>query len=129
MLNSVRAVPRTRSAPEQPGADRRGSRRTGRPLWLLAPGGVLMTVVIVIPFVVAVVRAGRARAQYTFREWLSAPFLGPANYVEAVTESALPHAIWVSLSAAVIATAVAVPRGVLAAQTTPNPFPRRGLVR
>src|SRR6185295_6183464 len=105
MLKSVRAVPRTRSAPEQPGTDRRGSLRTGRPLWLLLPGGGLMTVVIVIPFVVAVVISVLDLDQYTFREWLSAPFVGPANYVEAIVESALPHAIWISVSAAVIATA------------------------
>src|SRR5258705_12793184 len=86
-----RTVLRTRSAPS--GADRRRRpHRQHRPLWLLVPGAVLMTVVIVIPFVVAVVISLLDLDQYTFRQWLSAPFIGIDNFVEAVTGSARPPA-------------------------------------
>jgi multiple sugar transport system permease protein len=129
MLRSVRAAPRTRSAPEVSGAGRPRQRRTGRPLWLLAPGSVLMTLVILIPFAVAVTISLLDLDQYTFRKWLSAPFIGLDNYVEALTDSALPHAIWVSVSAAVIATAGAVPLGILGALSTQDRFRGRGLVR
>jgi multiple sugar transport system permease protein len=98
-------------------------------MWLLLPGSVLMTVVIVIPFVVAVVISLLDLDQYTFREWLSAPFIGVENFIEAITESAMPHAIWVCVSAAVIATAGAVPLGVLGALTTQDRFRGRAVVR
>jgi multiple sugar transport system permease protein len=133
VLGSVRTVPR--SAAEVSAADRRRPgrprrpARAHRPLWLLLPGSILMTVVIVIPFVVAVVISLLDLDQYTFRQWLSAPFIGIANFVEAVTGSAMPHATWVCVSAALIATAGAVPLGVLGALTTQDRFRGRALVR
>src|SRR5258706_1494657 len=88
-----------------------------------------MTLVILIPFAVAVTISLLDLDQYTFRKWLSAPFIGLDNYVEALTDSALPHAIWVSVSAAVVATAGAVPLGILGALTTQDRFRGRSLVR
>ncbi len=129
MLRSGRAVPRIRPAPAPPGAGRRRPGRLNRPLWLLLPGTVLMTLVIAVPFVVALIISLLDLDQYTFRQWLSAPFIGLGNYVEAVTASPLPHAIWVSVSAALIATAGAVPLGVLGALSTQDRFRGRGLVR
>jgi multiple sugar transport system permease protein len=100
-----------------------------RPLWLLGPGLALMAVVIVVPLAVAVIISTLDLDQYTFRQWLSAPFIGLDNYVEALTRSDLPHAVWVSAASAVLATAVAVPIGVVAALTTHNRFRGRGIVR
>jgi multiple sugar transport system permease protein len=100
-----------------------------RPLWLLAPGLTLMSVLIVVPLVVAVIVSTLDLDQYTFRKWLSAPFLGLGNYTEALTRSDLPHAVWVSAASAGLATLVALPIGVVAALTTHNWFPGRGLVR
>jgi len=96
---------------------------------LLGPGLVLMAVVIVVPLVVAVIISTLDLDQYTFRQWLGAPFVGLANYAEALTGSDLPHAVWVSVAAATLATAVALPLGVVAALTAHNRFPGRGLVR
>lgn len=98
-------------------------------LWLLAPGGVLTVAVIVVPFAVAIVMSLLDLDQYTFRQWLSAPFIGIGNYVEALTKTNLLHGIWVSGSAAVVATLVALPLGVAAALTTHLPFRGRALIR
>jgi multiple sugar transport system permease protein len=95
----------------------------------MLPGLGLMTVVIVIPFAVAVIISTLDLDQYTFRSWLSAPFVGLGNYTEALGGSRLLHAIWVSVSIAVLATVVAVPLGVLGALSTQDRFRGRGLVR
>ena len=67
------------------------------------PGGLLMTLIIVIPLLLAVYISLIDLDQYTLRRWLEAPFIGLQNYVEAF-QSGLPHSIWISVSFAVIAT-------------------------
>jgi multiple sugar transport system permease protein len=119
--------------PGQLAGGRRAKRRRGvnerhRPLWLLAPGGVLMTLVILIPLLLAVYIALIDLDQYTLRRWLEAPFIGVQNFVEAF-QSGLLHSIWISVSFAVISTAATVPFGVAAAVATQNRFRGRGLVR
>ncbi|WP_245601869.1 carbohydrate ABC transporter permease [Hamadaea tsunoensis] len=109
------------------------SQATGRrgriPWWMLVPGGLLMIVVIVVPLLAAVQISLLDLDQYTFREWLSAPFAGLANYTGALRDSSLLHAVWVSLGYSVIVTVVTVPIGVAAAVATHNAFRGRGLVR
>lgn len=100
-----------------------------RPLWMLAPGGILMIIVIVIPLAVAVWIALLDLDQYTLRQWTSAPFIALANFGEAITDSPLPHAMWISVSLAVLVTLVALPIGTAAAIATQNAFRGRGLVR
>jgi multiple sugar transport system permease protein len=100
-----------------------------RPLWMLLPGGVLMLAIIVVPLLVGFFIAMLDLDQYTLRQWFSAPFVGFANFAEAVTNSPLLHAIWISVSLAVLVTAVTVPIGVAAAVSTQNRFRGRGLVR
>jgi multiple sugar transport system permease protein len=107
---------------------RRGVTERQRPLWLLAPGGVLMTLVIGIPLLLALYIALIDLDQYTLRRWLQAPFIGVANFTEAF-QSGLLHSIWISVSFAVIATVVTVPIGVAAALVTQNRYRGRGLVR
>lgn len=114
-------------------ADRRERRRRGvterqRPLWLLIPGGSLLTVIIVIPLLLAVYLSLIDLDQYTLRRWLRAPFIGVQNYVEAF-HSGLPHSMWISVSFAVVSTIATVPIGVAAAIATQNRFRGRGLVR
>jgi multiple sugar transport system permease protein len=114
----------------QPVRGRRDRRpRRGRPFWMLAPGGTLTLLVVVIPFLVAVYISFLDLDQYTFRRWVHAPFIGIDNYVDAWRHSDLLHAVWVSGSAAVIATVVALPVGMAAALTTHNRFPGRAAVR
>jgi len=100
-----------------------------RPLWMLLPGGLLMLAIIVVPLLVGFFIAMLDLDQYTLRQWFSAPFVGFANFAEAFTNSPLLHSIWISVSLAVLVTAVTVPIGVAAAISTQNRFRGRGLVR
>jgi multiple sugar transport system permease protein len=95
---------------------------------MLTPGGVLMTFVIVIPFLLGLYISLIDLDQYTLRRWLSAPFIGLANYVESLS-SGLPSAIWISVSFALISTIVTLPIGVAAAIVTQNKYRGRALVR
>ncbi|AGZ41648.1 carbohydrate ABC transporter permease [Actinoplanes friuliensis] len=115
-------------APDSTGRRRRGVTERQRPLWLLAPGGLLMTLVIGLPLLVAVYIALIDLDQYTLRRWLQAPFVGLDNFVEAF-ESGLLHSIWISVSFAVIATVATVPLGVAAAVVTQNAYRGRAFVR
>ena len=115
------------TATTKPPAIRRQRRQ--RPLWMLAPGGVLILVVIVVPLLVALWISLLDLDQYTIREWVHAPFLGVKNYVEAVTDSDLLHSVWLSVFYAVLVTVVTTPIGIAAALATQQAFRGRGLVR
>jgi multiple sugar transport system permease protein len=103
--------------------------RRQRPLWMLAPGGVLMILVILVPLAVALLVSLLDLDQYTLREWTGAPFIGIDNYVEAVRETPLPHAIWVSVGYSALVTVATLPIGLAAALATSQRFPGRALVR
>ncbi|HEU5471010.1 MAG TPA: sugar ABC transporter permease [Actinophytocola sp.] len=109
--------PRTRAGPQR------------RPLWMLLPGGVLLVAVIAVPLLVAVLISLLELDQYTFRQWTGAPLVGLGNYLAAWRETALGHAVTVSLGYSAIVTAVITPMGVAAALATQNRFRGRGLVR
>jgi multiple sugar transport system permease protein len=111
------------------GRGRRGVTRRQRPLWMLAPGGLLMTVVIVVPLAVALYISLLDLDQYTFREWVHAPFIGVNNFIEAVRSADLVHSIVISVSYSLLVTVITLPIGVAAAMATQNAFPGRGLVR
>jgi multiple sugar transport system permease protein len=121
-----------------PGPPRTGGRSGGkpprplsrrqRPLWMLTPGGILMTLVIVIPFLLGIWISLTDLDQYSLRRWLSAPFIGFKNYVESLS-SGLPAAIWISISFALISTIVTLPIGVAAAIVTQNKYRGRALIR
>jgi multiple sugar transport system permease protein len=96
---------------------------------MLAPGGVLTVVVIVVPLLVAVYISLLDLDQYSIREWVHAPFLGVHNYVEAVRESSLPHSVWLSVLYAAIVTVATLPIGVAAALATQDAFRGRAAVR
>ena len=96
---------------------------------MLAPGGALMLVVIVIPLLLGLYIALTDLDQYSLRRWLSAPFVGVGNFTEAVTESSLLRSIWISVSFAVLSTIVTVPIGVAAAVVTQNAYRGRAFVR
>jgi multiple sugar transport system permease protein len=96
---------------------------------MLAPGGVLMFVVIVVPLAVALYVSLLDLDQYTFRQWVDAPFIKFGNYTEAIRESNLLHSIRVSVVYATIVTVATLPIGLAAALATQNRFRGRGLVR
>ena len=107
----------------------KGVTERNRPLWLLAPGGLLITVIILIPLVLALYMSVIDLDQYTLRKWLTTPFIGIENFVEAITKTSLLRSIWISISFSVIATVVTVPLGVAAAVVTQNPYRGRAIVR
>jgi multiple sugar transport system permease protein len=108
---------------------RRGLSERNRPLWMLLPGGILMTIVILVPLVLGIFMSTLDLDQYTLRKWVSAPFIGLANYIEAVTQTELFHAVWLSVSYSFIATVLALPIGIAAAVATQNAFKGRAVVR
>jgi len=119
------------AAPAEPGhrqPRRRGVTQQQRPLWLLAPGGLLMTVIVIIPLLLAIYISMIDLDQYTLRRWLDAPFIGLQNFTEAF-QSGLPKSIWISVSFAVLSTIATVPFGVAAAVATQNRYRGRAAVR
>jgi multiple sugar transport system permease protein len=120
--------PAGREPPVDKDGRRRGVTERQRPLWLLIPGGTLMTLVIGIPLLLAFYIALIDLDQYTLRRWLEAPFIGLGNFTEAF-ESGLLHSVWISVSFSVIATVATVPLGVAAAVVTQNAYRGRGWVR
>jgi multiple sugar transport system permease protein len=114
--------------PGRMGRRQRGVTERQRPLWLLLPGGILMTVIILIPLAMAVYMALTDLDQYTLRRWLDAPFIGLQNFGDAF-RSGLGHSIWLSVSFAVISTIVTIPLGVAAALVTQNPYRGRAIIR
>lgn len=108
---------------------RRGLSERNRPLWMLLPGGLLMTIVILLPLVLGIFMSMIDLDQYTLRKWVSAPFIGFNNYIEAVTRTELFHAVWLSVSYSFIATVLALPIGIAAAVATQNAFKGRAVVR
>src|SRR4051794_27407966 len=116
------------AAPPNRAPKRKGVSQQHRPLWLLAPGGLLMTLIIVIPLLLAVYISLIDLDQYTLRRWLDAPFIGLQNFTEAFT-SGLPKSIWISVSFAILSTLVTIPIGVAAAVVTQNAYRGRALVR
>ena len=122
-------TPSGRGGPTANVRHRRGVTASNRPLWMLIPGGVLMILVIVVPILLGLYMSVLNLDQYTLRQWLSAPFAGLGNYIEAVTDSPLLKSFWISLSFAVLSTAAAVPLGIAAAVATQNYFRGRAVVR
>jgi multiple sugar transport system permease protein len=124
------AEPHSAGRPKVPNKrKRKGVTERDRPLWLLAPGGLLITVIILIPLVLAIYMSVIDLDQYTLRKWLGTPFIGIENFVEAITKTDLLRSIWISVSFALISKAVTVPLGVAAAVVTHNPYRGRAVVR
>jgi multiple sugar transport system permease protein len=112
-----------------PGPGSRPGGAAGRPLWLLLPGGVLIAIVIAVPALLALWMSLIALDQYSLREWLGAPFIGAANYLETFADGRLLHSIWVSVAFGVLTTVFTLPIGVAAALAAHTAFRGRGLVR
>ncbi|MCA4134255.1 carbohydrate ABC transporter permease [Arthrobacter sp. M4] len=108
---------------------RKGLSERNRPLWMLIPGGALMLIIIVAPMLLGIYMSVLNLDQYTLRKWVSSPFVGLENFVEALTDSPLLHAVWLSVSYSLIAMIVTVPLGIAAAVATQNAFKGRALIR
>ena len=116
------------AGPKRTGPARPARRRQG-PLWLMTPGGVLLLVVVVVPFVLALWMSVTDLDQYTLRQWAGAPFLGLGNYVEAFASGPLLHSVWLSVAFSVLTTVLTLPLGLAAAFAAHDRFRGRGLVR
>jgi multiple sugar transport system permease protein len=108
---------------------RKGLSVRNRPLWMLIPGGALMFIIIVVPLVLGIYMSTLNLDQYTLRRWISSPFIGVENFVEALTSSPLLHATWLSVSYSLLAMVVTLPLGIAAAVATQNAFRGRAVVR
>ncbi len=114
----------------------RASRRVigGRPLWLTWPSVALLTLIVVVPFLIAFYISFLNLDQYTLRQWLRAPWVGLTNYVQALTAgnvlgaSAL-QSLGVSVGFSVLTTLFITPIGILAALTVNTPFRGRTIFR
>ena len=93
------------------------------------PNLILLTAVIVIPFLIGVYISFLDLDQYTLRKFFKAPFVGLQNYVEAFTSAGLLHSIWISLAFSILTTLVCTPIGLLAAMAVNTAFRGRFLVR
>lgn len=108
---------------------RRMSSEKNRPLWMLIPGGALMVIIVVLPMLLGIYMATLNLDQYSLRRWVSAPFIGAENFVEALTGTPLIRAIWLSVSYSLVAMIITLPLGIAAAVATQNAFKGRGIVR
>lgn len=95
----------------------------------MLPGGALMAALIAVPLILGLWISFLDLDQYTLRQWLDAPLVGLGNYIEALNQSPLLGSVWISLSFAVLSTALAVPLGVTAALVTQKRFRGRALIR
>lgn len=108
---------------------RKGMSERNRPLWMLIPGGALMIIIIIVPLILGIYMSTLNLDQYTLRRWISSPFIGVENFVEAVTSSPLLNATWLSISYSLLAMVVTLPLGIAAAVATQNAFKGRAVVR
>lgn len=112
-----------------PPAGSRRKVRQDRPLWLMAPGGLAILFVIVVPFLLALWISLTELDQFTLRDFLRAPFVGLDNFAEALGTAGLINSLRVSVAFAFLTTVIAAPIGVLAALTVQDEFRGRGLLR
>ncbi|MDQ0209614.1 carbohydrate ABC transporter permease [Arthrobacter bambusae] len=133
MSTTVKKAAALRRAPELGGQPPAKRRRTvserNRPLWMLTPGALLIGLIIVVPLILGIYIAMLQLDQYTIRKWISAPFVGLKNFVEAFTSTDLVHAFGNSIGFSLIATVITVPIGIYAALATQNAYRGRSLVR
>ena len=127
------AHPAADVAGQEPGRQksprRKGLSERNRPLWMLIPGGALMIIIIVVPLLLGIFMSTLNLDQYTLRKWISSPFIGVENFVEALTSSPLLHATWLSVSYSLLAMVVTLPLGIAAAVATQNAFKGRAVIR
>lgn len=95
----------------------------------MLPGVLLLVLVVGLPFCLAVWMGFLELDQYSLRDWVNAPWIGVANFVEAVTASTMPHSLWVSVSFSVLTTVFAAPIGIVAALTVNGKLRGRSLIR
>jgi multiple sugar transport system permease protein len=117
-----------------PSARRRRGRLRRPPVWMLLPGLVAVIVVVLIPTALTVVLSLLNLTVATIRDWLSAPFDGLHNFINAFTTpnalgTTAGQSLLTSIEFSLLATVIVTPIGFLAALSVHQPFRGRGLVR
>lgn len=95
----------------------------------MSPAVVLLTLIVLVPLGFAAWMSFLELDQYSLRQWLDAPWVGMANYVEAISKSSLAHSLWISVAFSLLTTALAAPIGIMAALSLNARFRGRGLAR
>jgi multiple sugar transport system permease protein len=124
--------------PRQPDEERRTAnllrRYRDRPLWMLVPAGVAIFLIILIPVAMTIELSLLNVNVSTLHLWLTAPFYGLRNYINAFTQpsifgASLGKSIFLSFAFSILATIVITPIGLFAALAVHRPFRARGIVR
>lgn len=110
-------------------------RRLNRPpYWLLAPGLVLLTLIIFIPMLFAFWISVTGLNQYTIGDWVHAPFVGLTQYIQTLSPSgpffgSMMGSVKASVIFALVTTAIITPFGVGAAVLYNEKFRGRAVFR
>jgi multiple sugar transport system permease protein len=126
-----KAEPETGAAP----AAQRARRRRGRIPWsLLVPAAFFLLVLVVLPLLVGLYTSLTDLNQYTLSDWVKAPFVGLANYVDALTQgnalgASAPQSVLVSVLFSVLTTLFITPIGIGAALVVRRPTRVNQLLR
>lgn len=112
----------------------RRRRRNRIPYSLLFPGFVLLLVLLYIPMVLAGFVSLTSLDQYSIGSWLTAPFVGPANYLDALSTHAVVGktfltSIRASLTFAILTSIIVTPIGVGTALLLNSRLHARGALR
>ncbi|HEU5198066.1 MAG TPA: sugar ABC transporter permease [Ktedonobacterales bacterium] len=124
----------TEPAPTERTRVRPARRVGGRPLWLTWPSIVLLTLIVIVPFLIALYTSFLKLNLYTLRQWIHAPWTGLTNYMQALTSGSIVgtsvlESIAVSIGFSVLTTLLITPIGILAALTVNTPFRGRAILR
>lgn len=95
----------------------------------MLPGAALLLCIVGLPLALAVWMGLLDLDQYSLRDWLNAPWIGVANFVEALTHSSMPHSLWLSVAFSTLTTVFATPIGVVAALTVNGRLRGRSVIR
>lgn len=128
----------TSSGRSGPGGNGRWLRQHGvvgrRPIWLLAPAGVLLVLLLVVPLAIASYTSFLNLSLQTLHEWLLAPFIGLRNYIDGFDGNGLLgptllRSAWTSISFSCLTTLITLPLGVTAALSVNTRFRGRPAIR
>jgi len=105
-----------------------------RPLWMLLPATLALLLISIAPVLLMVWLSFLNLTVSTLRQFVTAPFYGLQNFVDAFTEPSslgvtLGWSIFISFAFSLMATVLTAPIGLIAAMSVHNRFNGRGLVR
>jgi multiple sugar transport system permease protein len=105
-----------------------------RPLWLVAPAIALLALLVVLPVGLDVYISFRDVIISTLRHWLTAPWAGIQNYVQAISSpsplsDSFTQSLVISVTFSIVTTLISAPIGFIAALSVNHRFRGRALFR